>query len=525
VKTPFDEGFASADRKDYKWILFRLNTKTSNVYRTDFVSFSGLQNLYTGALDAASYLNNPNKLINVDQLVAILKSAPKTNNTFFDSKGNVRFTAFIQEYYYDKTPGKEGAFEPTLWKKFVNAPERVMNILSENKYSPDENSMRTKVFYSIRQASIQTMYNKDESQTGLVKAWGTEMIQDNSQLDFYPGGNKQKVDWNWNSPYSSNNGRKNTIELWKNDISKSWSTYVNPANATMNESYKIAKYACMQRNRDLNGNNQIDKDEVRWYLAALDQLTDLWIGEQSFDKEAYLYKKEQEVPGSAFDRQWGEMWYVSSTINKIGFIYPYYADPTVLWSSEGASVGQLEGVPSGGYRKLSYRCLRNLGIDASNETEVPDPIGVYSSASGVISMNSLDPNSIRDYSQDTELPEHHERESHNLPYRSFEVSKTISGSGLSWTAVRDKIRNNDSPCKSLGSGWRVPNQRELALMRSLIGNDGKWTSGNHMSRSRFSMNPAGGNRHGFSVTNNAGILFLINSSNEVGGVRCVRDKK
>lgn len=268
-------------------------------------------------------------------------------------------------------------------------------------------------------------------------------------------------------------------------------------------------------------------------FGCLDQLTDLWIGEQSFDREAYLYKKEMEIPGSDFGRQWGEMWYVSSTINKIkirtgGIIVPkytYYADPTVLWSSEGASVGQLDGVPNAGYKKLYYRCLRNLGIEASNETDVPAPIGVYSSGTGVISMNSLDPNSIRDYSQDTELPEHHERESHNLPFRSFEVSKTISGSGLSWTAVRDKIRNNDSPCKSLGSGWRVPNQRELALMRSIIGNDGRWTAENHMSRTRFSMNPVGDSRHGFSVTNSAGILFLINNLTwELGGVRCVKDK-
>lgn len=60
----------------------------------------------------------------------------------------------------------------------------------------------------------------------------------------------------------------------------------------------------MQRNRDLNGNGKIDPDEVRWYMAAIDQLSDLWIGENSFDAEARLFK------GST----WEEDWYVSSTV-------------------------------------------------------------------------------------------------------------------------------------------------------------------------------------------------------------------
>lgn len=39
-------------------------------------------------------------------------------------------------------------------------------------------------------------------------------------------------------------------------------------------------------------------------MAAIDQLSDLWIGENSFDAEARLFK------GST----WEEDWYVSSTV-------------------------------------------------------------------------------------------------------------------------------------------------------------------------------------------------------------------
>ncbi|MGL4779582.1 MAG: hypothetical protein ACRCXN_01955, partial [Bacteroidales bacterium] len=75
-------------------------------------------------------------------------------------------------------------------------------------------------------------------------------------------------------------------------------------------------------------------------------------------------------------------------------------------------------------------------------------------------------------------------------------------------------------------GWRVPNQRELSYMLSRIGNDSYWNLKNHMSRTSFSQDPnptQTTGRPGFAVTQSAGILFMINSADEKGGVRCVRD--
>ena len=52
-----------------------------------------------------------------------------------------------------------------------------------------------------------------------------------------------------------------------------WSTYMDyeVANSTpqLKEDYKYMRYACMNRNRDNNGDGKIDRNEVRWYLAAL----------------------------------------------------------------------------------------------------------------------------------------------------------------------------------------------------------------------------------------------------------------
>ena len=61
-----------------------------------------------------------------------------------------------------------------LWKKFVNQQARVMNILSNLAYSPDRQSTKTNAIYSIRQSSIQTMYNIMDEEN--FTAWGTEMI-------------------------------------------------------------------------------------------------------------------------------------------------------------------------------------------------------------------------------------------------------------------------------------------------------------------------------------------------------------
>ena len=72
--------------------------------------------------------------------------------------------------------------ENGLWKKFVNTQERVLNILSNLQYSQDQMSTKSTALYSIRQSSIQTMYNKNLTEN--FTAWGSEAIQDETLLPF-----------------------------------------------------------------------------------------------------------------------------------------------------------------------------------------------------------------------------------------------------------------------------------------------------------------------------------------------------
>lgn len=513
VHTPFSKGQASSNPRDYKWIYFKLNSKdNTDHYLNTFSSFPGLDKVFAGeAVTVSQLLGNADKLLDIKQLISVLKDS-ESNPNLYDINGKVRFTVFVHENYYEKDPNSDSSQENLLlWKKFVNTEDRVMNIIYGVKYSPDGQSSLTHTYYSFRQASIQTMYNPELNDVLLKTAWGTEMFQDKQNY---------KVDKNntiSGISTSANDGRTNTINLWKVNSNLMWNNYVDPSSNSMRNSYKYARYACMQRNRDLDGNGKIDKSEVRWYMASINQLTDLWLGERSFNQEASLYKKEDAIN---YGNKWKELWFVSSTLNG--------SQPMVLWSAEGSSIGNLSGVPIQGREKLVYRCVRNLGINANVQAIPEDFVKTERMQENRVSftritLDKLNYKSIRGHRQIIEQIEHNERSAENLPYWSFDIFDGTYGKNLNWYDVRNRIKQGNSPCPS---GWRVPNQRELSYMLSRIGNDSYWNLTNHMSRTAFSQDPnptQTNGRPGFAVTQSAGILFMINSADEKGGVRCVRD--
>ena len=197
VNTPFSRGAAGEHPADYKWIKFRINSKnSSNFYSsTDFRAYPGNDAVYTGTVSLDTYMtdvaNGTDKLLYVDQLVNILQACKERYRTsgsggsdhLFDSSDYMRFTAFVDEYYYETSPTDPSETAVNgLWKKFVNQQARVMNILSNLAYSPDRQSTKTNAIYSIRQSSIQTMYNIMDEEN--FTAWGTEMIQEETPVAF-----------------------------------------------------------------------------------------------------------------------------------------------------------------------------------------------------------------------------------------------------------------------------------------------------------------------------------------------------
>lgn len=62
--------------------------------------------------------------------------------------------------------------------------------------------------------------------------------------------------------------------------------------------YQQAVRACMSRNRDLNGNGTIEANEVKWYMASVDQYRGLWYGEgalNSVDPDARLFRAKMST--------------------------------------------------------------------------------------------------------------------------------------------------------------------------------------------------------------------------------------
>ncbi|MEG2191202.1 MAG: DUF4906 domain-containing protein [Bacteroidales bacterium] len=516
VSTPFSKGSEAVNPLDYKWIYFKINNKKDSGlrYNDDFQAYPGDNSIYTGDVNLDTYINEikngTDKMLDVKQMVALLKESQKrhaigNNNNLFDTDFNVKLTAFVNEYYYETSPIDASNAVNGLWKQFTNQQQRVMNILSNLKYSPDHESSKANAVYSIRQHAIQTMYNRSLNETGYT-AWGTEMIQDETPVVF---------DKNRNSYVSTandkSNGRKNTINMWKES---SWNTYINQNNWSLKDNYNAVKYKCLRMNRDNNGDGTIDASEVQWYLASINQLTDIWIGEWSCDPAARLYKRTT----------WNEQYFVSSTVlSSFGNTTNKKDDPQILWSSEGSSVGFLsraEGSTSGTVNTpVYYRCVRNLGVprNAGIDTK-PSELATYDATTHIISLGRLDAQSIRGYYQETEeLPAHHEREAANKPYKAFTVMTESVGGAYTWKSLFDITQSGTRLCPN---GYRIPNQRELALMLSRIGSDGNWTLNNYFSRTRFQFDPT---RPGFAVSNGGGILFLLHGENEKGGVRCVKD--
>lgn len=575
--------------KDYKWILFAVNKEfglnkdaTNSPNNSNMVKFPGYDAYDGGArtlitqtnassdegngtsngkeiwknrmsTDAYYYqylddLSNDACLRDVNQLInhletQALRKDDNTDNTIFEVDENgdevVYVTAFVDEYMYNYDPrNKEyqapvaGITDPKrllLWKEVVNGSERMMHICVKGaQYSPDGDTSWSNSVVTFRQTPIYSMYDASKVES----AWGTESILETGPLAAITS-HTPSYD------LTMNNGRKNTLAFFVNQDGATngtnWTTVLSRDAADveggedeLNVGYQNTWYACMTRNRDLDGDNVIDPEEVRWCLASIDELTDLWIGENALPQTAKLYK--------------GNGTYMEHMASSSGA----EDTPWIIWAEEGASRGQYN---DGSYNKsnYTYRCIRYLGISLDNVDATPtDYVQVTSATPEVpsygisyrIDVSRLSNAAKRDL-QDSghELPVHYERGTDylNMPYTAFEVLVTPHEQGAVsryWngsndiTGFKDMI-NSGGVSKLCPEGYRIPNQRELLLMLTSLSSIG-W-QGSYWSSTKFSYSNEGifGFRPGFATSDSN--LILVNPyggwDNVSGRVRCVRDVK
>ena len=575
VKTPFGEGepkivngVESVTGLDYHWVHFRLNKRgddgnyysdkrrkyTDREFAASETWRSAQENAEEDGANGLPGFHNDG-IMTVPYLCKYIKEQVKKYldnpavSDFDDSKSEdggpkISLTVFVDEFYYDKNPVTSET-RSDLWKYFVNKDDRKLHILCNSVKSLDGESSMTGSVVTIQQSSIQCVYNTDPSYTALQTAWGVEnadedagRLVDGKYWSVYPknhesnesGGN---VDERFNN--DQYNGLYNSCKEW--GLSEGdgntfkggdWSTYMDyeVANSTpqLNSDHKYMRYACMNRNRDNNGDGKIDRNEVRWYLASIRQLVGLYVGDGLLNSKTKLYNKSADKKNSDETIDWQQ--HIVSSTNFGG----NSNDPTILWAEEGTSTSHFYHPWGSDIQGSEIRCVRNLGnIDGNSEEsypidKAPDDYIVYDKDSRTFTCTHLNSQALRYYTS-KELIYSDERSQENRLYKKFECydgPSSIDADHQNFKSYNDAV--TDGMAKGTGNpfcpkGYRTPSQIEAAIMRYYMGEL------DTMTRTYWSFGPYGSitkntNKPGFVVQ---GTNITVNNNSATGSVRCVRD--
>lgn len=511
----------------------------------------------------------------------------KDGGVSYDDDAEVTITAFIDEYVYKYNPTEVYYEIPTaladddpdltLWKDFVNAENRMLHICVKGaQYSPDGNTSWAESVITFSQRPIYTFYDPDSD---VSTAWGTEFknesedAKDDTDKNL-PATSSALNDINWIKDNNTfDDGRKNTLEVLGQLTDLKWTDvlYLNDGDyGRLKDKYKSVWFACLGRNRDLNGDNIVQLDEIRWYLASVDQLTDIFIAEAAVPN-AKLYSQNatsasvplEHVISSTYHTitTTGEWWNRSTTMK-----------PWIIWAEEGASRGVYDDSGDDADDLHTYRCLRNLGLSLNDkDSDLDDYVkskdesgniitkdrvvnvgrGTVTYTERFIDLSRLEPNTLRAALTGGILPQNKERDDNDRPYRKFAVLVSAkgsigngsytnasglypqgTGSYISWNS----LYNNEvigNPCPD---GYRAPNLRELMLMYTtypdLFENDFGGQYSFYLCKTGFSFDGWPGYTDGrpgfvYIYESNAdyGNLKLLQGweSGNGGKVRCVRD--
>ena len=577
VKTPFcngspriENGIDIPEGLDYKWVHFRLNKKASDgsyysdqrrKYTTRPFAYSevyrdandnkeddgtpGLAGFHNDGvmdiIDIVKYIKEQAKLyVDYNNKVVETYTGDFDNglvNGVADPEGpKICVTAFVDEYYYEEHP-LTGVKDQTLWKQFVNKPDRTMHILSDSSVSKDLESSTTGSVITIQQHSIQSFFNTDESETALHTAWGLE------HMDEFPDM------WQWGANTSAGNtdlfnGMLNTCKLWglcgssstTFNTGKSWSNYMNievnndTPQLLADGTHNTLRYSCMTRNRDNNGDGKIDRDEVRWYAASIRQLIGIYVGEGVISPTSRLYNRSPEDRANKDTPAKWMQHVCSSTWQGSG--------ESLVWAEEGISTGPYGKNQEGALEEMSVRCVRNFGMDANHSLEdIPQDYVQKEknpdNGATVYNLSFVNKASLRDYSS-IELPLHLENEKENYLYKKFEVAtefvlseshKFQDFNEAITTAISKGETNPYCP-----KGYRTPNQREIAIMAYNKLYDGTEfnyyngsSKGNMMSRTAFSFGYYGSKTVEYKFGYGYSSVITLHKEMQASTTRCVKD--
>lgn len=530
---------------DFRWMRFVRNT-TGNVTKNgNDISLYTCKYPGDGKDDDRDWLN-------VFELLAQLYD----ESTYTDND-EAYYTCFIDENYYANKQ----------WSAYVNQEPRTMQIANKLSISEDKKSVYAEVAYSISQRSIATFYRDNT-----LVAFGTEIIDEEDKYSKEPYnyenirmGEPGSTDKYTIFPPSTTNadnwdGYTNAVTTNVSD-SEDTGWYIHEITERVNQgSYWRPEYvdittdlvnlypniqplygavgkACMSRNRDNNGDGKIDADEVRWYLASVQQYHALYIAKESLPAESALISEQELATLSKVD--YYDSWPQSG--HDIRGKYHYYTSSPkggagTYWPEEGMTNNGVEESNSFMQRAELVRCVRTLQSNG-NGLQAPNKYYTYD----VIADNTFDLSGIE--TRRAAMPvliNHHELQDMNELNKTFEVASKSLYESESYSLL-DLTGQEEDPCEEYSQEdnesdkgtWRTPNQKEVALMLAEIPDE--MTKRRHGTRTRFSAYISDNNpsvawhgpyswhtRYGFSVETSG--KFNVTGDNHDVDIRCVRDK-
>lgn len=526
VKTPFGEGEPKngIGGLDYKWVRFMRNPVVEKdgkrIFSRNNCFYPGddspkLMDVY----EFNEYLTQQAKYWHWNNRHTAEGDFHYDQDFLLDYDGvhhSIYFTVFVDEYYYDKNPVTG---ENIGWTQFVNKEDRLMHLLSRTKRSKDDESSVTESVVTIRQKAIQTPYVMD----GNLGAWGVETVDE--PVITYPVPGKIQNPSDPNSPltqdkmeyyptffYKENNltkedygtdetkpGMVNTKKYFLGSPNNRWDSYLNiqkitdlsdgstvkvlPENgqSLLKTGERTLKNSILLRNRNFNGDDIIDENEIKWYIGDRNQISSLAMADVGISGDAKLFNIENEMKYRT-----GQSW---------GNPDPQFKLPMTGSKASSALKGLVRIVPSDGKKLIwveelfsisdygadygwinpdaqySIRCVRNLRGNNKAENEIDDIIPAPTKKNGhyFFDMSRVNRLSLRHRGVKVEpdliiLDPSTEREENSyLPLGLEVIPELISYSG-SYDDLKSDLENSNNPVHSSTGTWRVPNLREAGLL-------------------------------------------------------------
>lgn len=402
------------------------------------------------------------------------------------------YTVFFNEYAYETN--KEGdESSSTSWRGYVNKPDRQVWIRVLEHKSSDGESSYFQSKYAFSQKSIQTYYSVNAN--GSESALGVEHVNESYGLNLRTS---------TLSGQNANDGRYNTAKYIRSSWSDyiRWTSFIQPTVAqsvnainniqgvtrsavthalpalvaytgatansfdpdqTSSRKYINARNACMNRNRDLDGDSYIDPGELRWYVPTSNQILCIILGRRSLVTPIMDFAANDPL--------------ASETTGNLPSLIVFGSDYKVNWVMECMSTGPYGSWYSG--HPWNVRCVRNLGsdmTDTSFTTTVPTAFKKREGATNTVEMTYYDGRSIRTDKMAVMQPHNLADQDFNRAYKAFEYSNELEMGDLNgYATYHDDWANwlrEVNPCSGVsgltGTGWRIPNQKEITIM-AMIG--------------------------------------------------------